>query len=284
MKKRVVVTGACGRIIERVLPGLSEHFDLTLVDVRDTNFDGEPVPGVRTIDLLDNDRAAYRELFRGHDAVIHSGFVRSGTGGAAGTGGGPQDFWSEHDNVRMAYNVMQACVEAGVNRAVVVSSNHAADFYEPLIHSGDVFGVTPDTIPYSDNYYGWAKICYESLGYLFATGRETGGVRLENVQLRIGAPRDTDLDSIPAGDIRRMRRALGAYISMRDEVQLFVKSVTAPDIRNEFGVPFQVFYGISANSTRFWDISNAKRVIGYEPQDDAVVVFRDQIARITAGA
>ena len=284
MKKRVVITGACGRIIERVLPELSQHFELTLVDVRDTTFDGKPVPGIHKVDLLDNDRTAYRELFRGHDAIIHSGFVRAPDGGIAGTGAGRETFWNEHDNVRMAYNVMQASVEAGVRRAVIVSSNHAADFYEPLIHSGDVFGVTPQTAPYSDNYYGWAKISYEALGFLFATGRQNGGARLENVQLRIGAPRETDLDSVEPGDIVRMRRALGAYISVRDEVQLFAKSVTAPDIRNEHGIPFQIFYGISANSTRFWDISNAKRVIGYEPQDDSIVVFRDRIAQLTVGA
>ncbi len=284
MKPRVVVTGACGRIIERVLPGLAAEFDLTLVDIRDTDFNGNPVEGVHKIDLLDNDRTAYRDLFRGHEAVIHSGFVRSPKGGRAGTDAGSETFWNEYDNVRMAYNVMQACVEASVPRAVIVSSNHAADFYEPLIHSNDVLGVTPEMAPYSDNYYGWAKISYEALGFLFATGRQNDGVRLENVQLRIGAPRDTDLDDIAPGEITRMRRALGAYISTRDEVQLFVKSVAARDITNEHGIPFQVFYGISANSTRFWDISNAKRVIGYEPQDDAVVVFRDQIARITAGA
>ena len=183
----------------------------------------------------------------------------------------------------MAYNVMQACVEAEVRRVIVVSSNHAADFYEPLVHSGDFFGVTPETYPLSDNFYGWAKISYEALGFLFATGRQHDGYRLENVQLRIGAPRDTDLERVEAGDITKMRRALGAYISVRDEVQLFVKSVEAADIRDEYGIPFQVFYGISGNSTRFWDISNAKRVIGYEPEDDSVVVFRDQIARITGG-
>ena len=105
-----------------------------------------------------------------------------------------------------------------------------------------------------------------------------------NAQLRIGAPRDNDLDSIEAGGITRMRRALGAWISVRDEVQLFSKSITTTDIRDENGVPFQIFYGISANSTRFWDISNAKRVIGYEPEDDALVEFRDQVARITEGA
>lgn len=276
------MTGACGEIAQRVLPGLSEHFELTLLDIRDATPQGARVEGVHRIDLLNNDRTAYRELFRGHDAVIHSGFVRAPEGGMAGTGNGPETFWNEHDNVRMAYNVLQACVEAAVPRAVIVSSNHAADFYEPLIHSGDVFGVTPEMAPYSDNYYGWAKISYEALGFLFATGKQNGGRVLENVQLRIGAPRDNDLESVAPGDLVRMRRALGAFISVRDEVQLLVKSITAPDIRNEHGVPFQIFYGISGNSTRFWDISNAKRVIGYEPEDDSVVVFRDEIARITA--
>ncbi|MFW5688736.1 MAG: NAD-dependent epimerase/dehydratase family protein [Spirochaetota bacterium] len=284
MKQRVAVTGACGVIMQRVLPGLAEHFDLTLVDVSDTTRAGERVEGVHRLDLLDNDRTAYRELFRGHDAVIHSGFVRAPEGGAAGTGGGPEAFWNELDNVRMAWNVMQACVEAEVPRAVIVSSNHAADFYESLIHSGDFFGVTPSDVPYSDNYYGWAKVSYEGLGFVFATGRQNGGRQLANVQLRIGAPRDNDLESVKPGDITRMRRALGAWISARDEVQLFAKSITTPDIRDEYGVPFQVFYGISGNSTRFWDISNARRVIGYEPQDDAVIEFRDEIARITAGA
>ena len=35
-------------------------------------------------------------------------------------------------------------------------------------------------------------------------------------------------------------RFLGAYLSPRDCTQLFLKSVTAEDIRNEHGIPFQV--------------------------------------------
>lgn len=281
---KVVVTGACGVIVQRVLPSLAERFELTLLDVRDSTFDGRRVEGVINADLLDNDRSNYREIFAGHDAVIHAGFVREPAGGLPGHGSGAERFWNELDNVRMAYNVMQACVEAGVKRLVCLSSNHAADYYEPLIHSNDFFGVDANDPPKSDNYYGWAKISYEALGFLFATGRQSEGRRLENVQLRIGAPRDHDIDSVEPGDLTRMRRALGAYISVRDEVQLIEKSVTTPDIRDDHGVPFQIFYGISRNSTRFWDISNARRVIGYEPEDDSIVVFRDHIARITGQA
>jgi nucleoside-diphosphate-sugar epimerase len=282
--KKVLITGACGAIVQRVLPGLAERFELTLLDIRDTTFDGTKVPGVHHVDLLENDRTNYRDLFRGHDAVIHSGFVRADGGLLAGIGSGPDRFWNELDNVRMSYNVMQACVEAGVGRLVSMSSNHAADYYEGLIHTNDFFGVTHELPAYSDNYYGWAKISYEALGFLFATGKQNDGKQLPNIQVRIGAPRDHDLESIEEGDLTRMRRALGAWISVRDEVQLLEKCITTPDISDENGIPFQIVYGISRNSTRFWDISHAKRVLGYEPQDDALVEFRDHVHRITGGA
>jgi uronate dehydrogenase len=34
---------------------------------------------------------------------------------------------------------------------------------------------------------------------------------------------------------------------------------------------FGVFYGVSANRWRIWDIDDARRAIGYEPRDDAEV-------------
>ena len=59
---------------------------------------------------------------------IHCGFTRADA---------PEDqFRAESDNIAMAYNVYQTCLEENVRRVVVVSSNHAADFYETLIWSG----------------------------------------------------------------------------------------------------------------------------------------------------
>jgi uronate dehydrogenase len=34
-------------------------------------------------------------------------------------------------------------------------------------------------------------------------------------------------------------------------------------------VKFGVFYGISANTRAYWDIDNGRRLLGYEPEDDA---------------
>ena len=52
------------------------------------------------------------------------------------------------------------------------------------------------------------------------------------------------------------------------------------DITNEHGVPFQIFYGVSGNTHNFWSIANARRVVGYAPQDDSQVNFADEIAAI----
>ncbi len=275
-KRKVVVTGAAGYIAGRMLPALREHYDLTLLDVSTRNREGIEVPGIAIADLTDPNRDAYRHHFRGADAVIHCAFVRAKS---------PEDrYWAERTNVDMAYNVYQTSLEEGVRRVVVCSSNHAADYYERLIWSDRWDVVTPETRPLSDNFYGWAKEAYEHLGFVFATGSERDGRRLENVQIRIGGPRETDIDQCDASDLKKLRRALGAYLSVRDQVQLFVKSIEADDIRDENGIPFQIFYGISGNSHRFWSIANAQKIIGYAPEDDSQVRFADKLARILRDA
>jgi hypothetical protein len=288
-KRKVVVTGAAGKIAGQVLPALRERYDLVLLDVRTTNREGEEVPGIQIADLVNQDRNLYRHHFRGADAVAHFGFV----GNSNPAAGNDTDirFQNEMANVQMAYNVYQTALEEGVRRVVVASSNHAADYYESLILDGAMDFVHPNDRALSDNYYGWAKEVYEHLGFVFAVGKQaqpsaaftTGerpvaGRQLEVVQVRIGGPRETDIEHCRPGDLRCMRRALAVYISDRDLQQLFVKSIETADIRDERGVPFQIFYGISANSHAFWSIANARRVIGYAPEDNSEIRFQKQIA------
>lgn len=275
-ERKVVITGASGYIAGLMLPALRERYDLTLLDLKTTNRQGEEVEGVIVVDLLDRDRDACREYFRGADAVVHCGFTVADK---------PEDdYWAEMNNVNMAHNVYRTCVEEDVRRVVVVSSNHAADYYEHLIWADKMECVTPGMLPLSDNFYGWAKAAYELLGFAFATGGVSGGRALECVQLRIGGPRETDIDSCGPEDLKKMHRALGAYLSVRDQVQLTVKSIETEDITDENGVPFQIFYGVSGNSHGFWSIANARRVIGYAPEDNSQIRFADKIAAITKAA
>ena len=271
-RRKIVVTGAAGLIAGLVLPALRERYELTLLDVRTTDRKGKELEGVQCVDLLNRDRDTYRQYFHGADAVTHFGFVRADDPDDA-----TQRFFAELANVEMAFNVYQTAWEEKVRRVVVASSNHAADYYESLILDGKWDFVAPDMRALSDNYYGWAKEAYEHLGFAFATGKANGSP-LENVQIRIGGPRETDVGNCPKGDLRCMRRALAVYMSQRDMQQLFVKSVEAEDIRDDFGVPFQIFYGISDNPHAFWSIANAREVIGFAPQDNSEIRFRDLIA------
>ena len=89
----------------------------------------------------------------------------------------------------MAERVFRLSLEEGVRRVVMASSNHAADWYEEILSTSarwtwSIPNVRPSK---SDNFYGWAKLAYEGLGFMYATGAQ--GRKLENVQVRIGAPR-----------------------------------------------------------------------------------------------
>jgi nucleoside-diphosphate-sugar epimerase len=199
-------------------------------------------------------------------------------------------YLAERTNIDMAFMVYQLSLEEGVRRVVMASSNHASDFYERPLRDGRIEMIHPNSPrPLADNMYGWAKEAYEHLGFAYASGI-TGspiihGERprpLEVVQIRIGAPRD--MSSTSFADDRRhdpltLHRDLGMWVSPRDLAQLFVKSIEAPNLADEFGVPFQVFNGMSANTRRMWSLDNARRVVGYEPQDDSEAVYAAEIRR-----
>jgi len=283
-KRRVVITGAAGYVAQRMSRALDERWEVVPIDVRDKTREGKSVPRLVVADLTEPDRNAYRQHFRGADAVIHCGFVRA-PGMSADTWQDNSDakFQAEHANVALAYNVYRVALEEGVRRVVVCSSNHASDYYERLVWDGRVDMVTPEMPPRSDNWYGWSKASYELLGFVFATGK-VDGRRLEVVQWRIGGPRDDDIEHIKPGDIPTMHRALGAYLSARDQVQQAIKMVETPDITDDNGVPFLIVYGISGNTHRFWSLASARRKLGYTPEDDSQVNFADKIAAIARAA
>jgi NAD+ dependent glucose-6-phosphate dehydrogenase len=282
-KRRVLITGAAGYIAQRMMADLRARWDVVPLDIHTATRGGQEVPGCVVADLTDPNRDAYRKHFRGCDAVIHCGFVSANRDANGWQDNTEAKFRSEYTNVGMAYNVCKTAQEEGVRRVVMCSSNHAADYYERLIWADKLDTVTPDMPQRSDNWYGWAKGAYELLSFVFATGK-VDGKALEIVQWRIGGPRDDDIEHVAPGDIKVMHRALGAFLSQRDQVQQAVKMVETEDIRDENGVPFLIVYGVSGNTHGFWSIVNARKAIGYAPQDDSQVLFADKIAALAKAA
>ena len=274
---RVLLTGATGYIASQLLPVFRERYDLRLVDVRSTDAAGRPVEGAKIANLIEDSDDALNAHFEGVDAVVHLGYYRPAHLGVTGAG---KSYLDERPNVDMAERVFRHALDADVQRVVVASSNHAADWYEPLLHARQLDLIGPDDLPRSDNYYGWAKIAYEALGFMYASG--AFGRKLGVVQVRIGAPREIDagnFENKPAA----YKRDLGAYISARDLQQLFVRSIETEQIEDQWGVPFQIFYGVSDNTRAFWSIANARRIIGYAPQDDSEVRYAADIQRLLIG-
>ena len=277
-KKRVVLTGAAGYVAQRMLDALRAKFDLVLLDAVDKTRGGSAVPGLHVVDLTNDDRERYRQHFRGADAVIHCAFTRPPRDGSWKDTSDAR-FRAEYANIGMAYNVYRVALEEGVRRVLMCSSNHAGDYYERLWMDEKVELVTPEMPARSDNFYGWSKASYELLGFVFATGA-VDGRKLEIVQWRIGAPRDDDMEKIAPGDTKAMHRALGSYLSARDQAQQAIRAIETERIEDLNGVPYLVIYGISGNTHRFWSIESARRVLGYQPEDDSQVRFADRLAEI----
>ncbi len=279
-RRRVLLTGAGGYVSQQLLSAFRERYDLVLIDVNQ----GSRKNGIIEADLTDPDLSRYRQHFRGVDTIVHAAHrwdeeittTSTPQWHASSSPGQPNGYYVERANIDMVFHLLKLALEEGIRRIVVTSSNHAADWYESKVHCGKMDMVGPDSYPLSDNFYGWAKACYEHLGFVFASGRF--GRPVENVHIRIGAPRPIVGDKLKDDPVA-YRRDLGAYISLRDLQQLYIKSIETEDIRNEDGIPFQIFYGISNNTRAFWSIVNARRVIGYSPEDDSERLFAEEIGR-----
>jgi hypothetical protein len=271
-RQRVLLTGATGYIAGQLLPAFRERYDLRLIDVKGTDASGNNVEGVEAFDLLSDDDATLEPLFSDVDVVVHCGHLKP-------EGDDPDTLYrGERRNVDMMQRVYQLALDQSVERVVAASTNQAAKWYENPFYAGLKDRVDPEDYPRPDSFYGWAKAAYEPLGFLYACG--SLGRKLEVVQIRIVVPREIDASLFENEPPERYVRELAGYISERDMQQLFCKSVESPEIEDEHGVPFHIFYGVSDNARKFWSITNARKVIGYEPVDDSEIRFAEDIARL----
>lgn len=272
-RTRVLLTGATGYIAGQLLTVLRERYDLTAVDVRDTDREGRAVDGVEVVDLLADDDAELRrlcDLVEGVEVIVHAGYARAE---------GAPTYAAERRNLDMTARVFELAQEIGARRVVCTSTNQASKWYEQPWKAGRIDRVDPYDYPRPDTFYGWAKAAYESLGFLYASGG--AGPVVENVHLRIVCPRQIRAEDFTDRPTVDYLRDITGYISERDLQQLYVRSIEASSIEDEHGVPFQIFYGVSGNARTFWSIANARRVIGYDPQDDSEIAFADEIAART---
>ncbi len=235
-RRRVLVTGAAGNIGSYFAEHSHEKYDLRLM-VREGDDAGaiQSFGEIVTGDLADLD--GLKELCSGVDTVLHLAADPS-----------PEATWSSllDANIIGSYNMYVAAKAAGCRRLVYASSIHAVSGYPPDVQVKTNEPVNPGDL------YGVTKCFGEAMGRYMA---EQEGLSV--IALRIGAfqPIEVAQDEGNAG-------MLDAFVSQRDLNQLIERSI---DVEN---LQFAVLHGLSDNRFKRMDISDARALVGYAPQDD----------------
>lgn len=237
LRRRVLVTGGGGRIGSYFAEHSHGKYDLILVD-RDLDEDamklqkyGQVVQG----DITDLPRM--KELCRGVDTVLHLTATPN-----------PSAKWVIilPVNLTGTYNTMVAAKSAGVRRLIFASSIHAVSGYPTDVQVKTSEPVNPGDL------YGVSKCFGEALARYMA---EQEG--LSCICLRIGA-----FQPIEAARGEHSLGMLDAWVSHRDLNQLIERCI------DDTRLQFAVFHGLSDNRFKRLDISDARELVGYAPQDD----------------
>ena len=247
-RKKVLITGAAGLVGGVLREGLAADYDVSGVDMR-------PVDGIECLVADTTDLEAVLPAYNGVDTVIDLASAPD------------QDIpWDVvyANNLPSTYNALEAARRAGARRVIFASSNHATGNYEDdepyaSIVAGRYDGLEPGNFPLvtvdmpirPDGPYGIGKAFGEAAGRYYSDRHG-----LSVICLRIGTLNREGRPLVP--------RHFATLLSHRDLVQLVCRCIEAPD-----AVRFAIFYGVSGNTWRFWDISNSRELAGYEPEDDA---------------
>ena len=235
--RRVLVTGAAGNIGSYFAEHAQGSYDLRLmVQAEDDATDQLRQRGAIVVgDLADLERL--KQLCAGIDTVVHLAGDPS-----------PSATWASllDANIVGTYNIMVAAKAAGCRRVVYASSIHAVSGY-PL----DVQVKTSEPVNPGD-LYGVTKCFGEALGRYMA---EQEGLSV--IAIRIGGFQTH-------AEARKASYAgmLDAWVSRPDLVQLIERCIAADNLQ------FAILHGLSNNRFKRLDISDARALVGYDPQDD----------------
>lgn len=232
-RKTILLTGAAGEIGRSLRQLLGEQYHFRCLD-RTRIQDAEDI----VVADIRNFRSVLKAM-QGVEAVIHLAANRE-----------VSQPWNDvyKSGIQGTYNVFEAARQAGVRQIIYASTIRVSGWREIMQEPT----ITPEQGVRPDSLYAVGKVFGEALGQFFA---DQYGISV--VCLRIGAfwtkPTVYDLND----------HLLAAWCSPRDLAQLVERSLE----RENLG--FQIFYGISGNTRRYWEISNAQEILGYKPQDNA---------------
>ena len=235
MKRKVLITGAAGRIGSFITAQWVERYDLSLTDVRTP----QETYGFPFAEANLTDFDAVRALCDGIDTVVHLGADPS-----------MEAPWESllPNNIIPTYNVFESAHQAGCRRVIFASSVNAVFGYPSEVQVKIDMPLRPI------NLYGATKVWGEAVASAYTTQTD-----LSAICLRFGWVVDRN-----SNQIRLDHRYIDIALTYEDLTRLVAAAIDAPD-----EMKYRVFHGVSNNRWKRLDISDAREAIGYDPQDDA---------------
>jgi NAD(P)-dependent dehydrogenase (short-subunit alcohol dehydrogenase family) len=243
VRRRVLVTGAAGRIGSFFAEHARDKYDLRLMIRGDEEAEAiEKIRGFGEVveaDLGELDKL--KTICQGIDTVVHLAADPS-----------PSATFADvlEANIVGTYHVFVAAKSAGCRRVIYASSIHAVSGYPADVQVKTSEPVNPGDI------YGVSKCFGEALARYMA---EQEG--LSAIAIRIGAFQPLEAARKPENI-----GMLDAFVSHRDLHQLIERCVDVENVR------FAILHGVSDNRFKRLDISDARELVGYDPQDDLTEV------------
>lgn len=239
--KKLLVTGAAGRIGSRLIEDLVDEYDVIAADKDCSAIEEWPE---KDLQLLEFDVTRYEECLKvcvGVDTVIHLAGNPS-----------PKATYDEVKEVNIdgTYHMMQAAHEQGCKRLIFASSIHAVKGYPQDEQVKTTSQIRPKDV------YGVSKAFGEAMGNYFAYQKG-----LEVIAVRIGGHRSIEM-MVEESEKPDMRQK-STYISAKDMNQLIKKCVEA-----DLNHPFEIVHGVSNNTFKFLDLSDTKEKVGYNPENN----------------
>jgi nucleoside-diphosphate-sugar epimerase len=235
MQRNVLITGAAGRIGSFITAQWVGRYNLMLSDIRapgETH--GYPFQQANLSDF-----AAVHALCAGIDTVVHLGADPS-----------MQAPWESllPNNVIATYNVFEAAHQAGCRRVIFASSVNAVFGYPHDVQVNINMPIRPI------NLYGATKVWGEAVASSYAAQTD-----LSCICLRFGWVVDRN-----SPDIKIDHPYLDIALTYHDLARLVAAAIDAPD-----DIDYRIFHGVSNNRWKRLDISDARTLLSYDPQDDA---------------
>lgn len=241
-KPRLIVSGAFGEIGALLCKALKNDFEIAKIDIVSAAEDN-----AFNTDISDFSAAKSAfEKIGSADCLIHLAADRS-----------PKAEWESvlKNNIVGTHNIYECARIFGIPKVIFASSFHVTAGYH---------GFSPDFVkksrfkkisdknackPVSD--YGSSKVFGETIARQYHEN-----FNINSICLRIG-------NYAPTINLKKFKNPIHrkSWISTPDLIHLFQKSI-------DTSIPFGIYYGFSKNKGLLWDLSNARKEIGFKPNDN----------------